>query len=165
MSQKRSTVFSKTQKYALCIFIENINGKEEEQKTVVPKRWLDKDNEILWWPRGVNVTNKKFSDPDDSWKQYTLVKVLVEGEESLCNDLLTQSSSSSASGNEDARKLKSKTTNIIEKVPDKPTKSVMCMWSTSYLDTTLQSFTIPLKFRFTLPIPLTEPREPCNFSE
>lgn len=129
MSQKRSTVFSKTQKYALCIFIENINGKEEEQKTVVPKRWLDKDNEILWWPRGVNVTNKKFSDPDDSWKQYTLVKVLVEGEESLCNDLLTQSSSSSASGNEDARKLKSKTTNIIEKVPDKPTKSVMCMLS------------------------------------
>ena len=78
MSQKRNIV--NKQIYAFCVFVETINGKEEEQKTVVPKRWLDKKNSLLWWPRGINVTSKKFSDPNESsWKQYKLIEVLMEG--------------------------------------------------------------------------------------
>jgi len=76
MSQRRNNA---SQKYALCLSLEVVNGHEEEIKTVVPKRWVDEENEILWWPNSNHVMNKRFCDPDDSWRKYKLIKVLVEG--------------------------------------------------------------------------------------
>ena len=84
MSQKRND--KNNEKYTMCVFMENRgNGKEEEQKTVVPKRWVDEEKEILWWPNGVNVTCKKNSDPDKSqWLKFPLVKIVIEGQYILC---------------------------------------------------------------------------------
>ena len=78
MSRKRLNL--REQKYTICVFIEEVNGLKDEQKTVVPMRWLDPKKKILWWPKGINVTSKKFSDPDEkSWNSYELVEVLEEG--------------------------------------------------------------------------------------
>ena len=67
----------------LCIFLEkkNVDGEEEEHKTVVPKQCLDVEQRVLWWPSGPNVTGKKHCHPDkEKWKQFPLIKIVLEGE-------------------------------------------------------------------------------------
>ena len=75
MSHKRINKSNINQKYELCIYLEN----NQECKSVVPSRWVNVEKNILWWPRGMSITNKKFCDADDSWRQYKLLEVMVTG--------------------------------------------------------------------------------------
>ena len=79
MLQKRKRM---NEKFVICTFIEKgADGTEEEQKTIVSKRWVDNEERLLWWPSGANVLRKKTFDPDkDTWKSFKLVKVLLEGQ-------------------------------------------------------------------------------------
>ena len=65
----------------MCVFMEKVDGALAEQKTVVPKRWIDEELMLLWWLNGVNVTSKKSFNPDkDNWKKYDLREVAIEGQ-------------------------------------------------------------------------------------
>ena len=54
-----------------------LEGKREEEG-VVPDCWVDQENEILYWPQGVNAENalntRQHPDPK-SWRTFQLVKV------------------------------------------------------------------------------------------
>ena len=68
-----------SERFVLCIHLEEINGKMQECKTVAPKRWVDTQRRILYWPTGVNIKNKIMMNPTESWMKYTLKKVEFEG--------------------------------------------------------------------------------------
>ncbi|XP_047131918.1 uncharacterized protein LOC124818483 [Hydra vulgaris] len=123
MTQKRN-LKKAIDKYVMCVFLENVNGAFAEQKTVVPKRWIDEELMLLWWPNGINVTNKKSVNPNkDTWKKYDLKEVVIEGEESVCHEFLLHTSSSESDVKK--KKFKEFDSSKGKSVPNKPTISIM----------------------------------------
>lgn len=56
-----------------------LEGKREEEHTV-PCSWIDEEEQVLYWPQGVNAEKALRSQqhPDlKSWRKFRLVKVKI----------------------------------------------------------------------------------------
>ena len=54
--------------WAVAIWKERINGNLEEVVGVVPSKWVNEKEKILWWPPGLHVIKKQNTSPEPHWK-------------------------------------------------------------------------------------------------
>ena len=59
---------------------ESRKGKEEQFETVVPCKWLSRDEKWLWWPPFLQVKSKVHCDPDvTTGKKFKVLKIKIRG--------------------------------------------------------------------------------------
>ena len=61
--------------WAVAIRKDRVNGNLEEGDGVVPSKWVNKEEKLLWWPPGLHVIKKQNTAPETQWKKYELTCV------------------------------------------------------------------------------------------
>nr|XP_047145571.1 uncharacterized protein LOC124818600 [Hydra vulgaris] len=64
--------------WARAVWIENY----EEIEDVVPRKWIDTEKKLLFWPAGVSYRRavKEEMDVDETWNKYKLIKIKFESD-------------------------------------------------------------------------------------
>ena len=62
--------------WARAVWVENY----EEIEDVVPRKWIDTEEKLLFWPAGVSYRRavKEEMDLDETWNKYKLIKIKFE---------------------------------------------------------------------------------------
>ena len=59
---------------------ESRKGKEKQFETVVPCKWLSRDEKWLLWPPSLQVKSKRHCGPDvTTWKKFKVLKIKIRG--------------------------------------------------------------------------------------
>ena len=61
--------------WAVAIWKERINGNFEEVDGVVPSKWVNEKEKILWWLPGLYVIKKQNTSSEPHWKKHGLIRV------------------------------------------------------------------------------------------
>ena len=61
--------------WTVAIWKERINRNLEEVDGVVPNKWVNEEEKILWWPPGLHVIKKQNISSEPHWKKYELTRV------------------------------------------------------------------------------------------
>ena len=74
------SVMSQELQWAVVVTLEESRkGKEEQFETVVPCKWLSRDEKWLWWPPSLRVKSKRHCGPDvTTWKKFKVLKIKIE---------------------------------------------------------------------------------------
>ena len=61
--------------WAVAIWKERIYGNHEEVDDVIPSKWVNEEEKILWWPPGLHVIKEQNTSLEPHWKKYELTRV------------------------------------------------------------------------------------------
>ena len=75
------SIMSQELQWSVVVTLEdNRKGKEEQFETVVPFKWLSRDEKWLWWPPSLQVKSKVHCDPDvTTRKKFKVLKAKIIG--------------------------------------------------------------------------------------